>query len=319
MDTDAWADLVENIDQLNTREALTVLDSLVAAFRAGEVEASVFLDGMSAFAAHPEYDVASGSIRLLGFMQSELADSRDDLARHVTQTYKSRYGRIVGQNTVEGNLLAPALANLLVRLGQDQDITNQMVKGGSEYLGLDGGANKSAVAPNMLGLALRETMRERDEEAYQPLLELAAKGSSLEKGSAAGALSSTQSDTVYKKLLTDVVLAEDSPLTGRQAGTVLGGLLRSEKYGEQTWDWFKTNIEAYAQKVPDVRKGGLPGAGGNFCSLDRRDEVRDFVEANADLMPGYERSLLQTLESIELCAALKDAKADELAGALKAR
>jgi len=270
MDTKAWADLVENIDQLNTREALTVLDSLVAAFRAGEVEASVFLDGMSAFAVHPEYDVASGSTRLLGFMQSELADSRDDLARHVTQTYKSRYGRIVG-------------------------------------------------APNMLGLALRETMRERGEEAYQPLLELAAKGSSLEKGSAAGALSATQSDTVYNRLLTDVVLAEDSPLTGRQAGTVLGGLLGSEKYGEQTWDWFKANIEAYAKKVPDVRKGGLPGAGGNFCSLERRDEVREFVEANADLMPGYERSLLQTLESIELCSALKDEKADELTAALKAR
>ena len=319
MDTEAWADLVGNIDQLNTRETLTVLDSLVAAFRAGEVESSVFLDGMSAFAAHPEYDVASGSTRLLGFMQSELSDSRDDLARHVIQTYKSRYERIVGQNTVEGNLLAPTLANLLVRLGQDQAITNLMVKAGSEYLGLEGDANKSAIEPNMLGLALRETMRERGEEAYQPMLELAANGSSLEKGSAAGALSSTQSNTVYNQLLDDVVLAEDSPLTGRQAGTVLGGLLGSEKYGEQTWDWFKANIAAYAKKVPDVRKGRLPGAGGNFCSLDRRDEVRDFIEANAELMPGYERSLLQTLESIELCAALKDANADELAAALKAR
>ena len=319
MDTEAWANLVENIDQLNTREALTVLDSLVAAFRAGEVESSVFLDGMSAFAAHPEYDVASGSTRLLDFMQSELADSRDDLARYVTLTYKSRYERIVGQNTVEGNLLAPALANLLARLGQDQGITNQMVKAGSEYLGLGGDANKSAIAPNMLGLALRETMREEGEEVYQPLLELAANGSALEKASAAGALSSTQSDMVYNRLLTDVVLAADSPLTGRQAGTVLSGLLGSEKYGEQTWDWFKANIAAYAKKVPDVRKGGLPGAGGNFCSLDRRDEVRNFVEANTELMPGYERSLSQTLESIELCAALKDAKADELAAALNAR
>jgi len=136
MDTEAWAGLVENIDQLNTREALTVLDSLVAAFRAGEVDSNVFLDGMGAFAAHPEYDVASGSTRLLGFMQSEVSDSRDDLARYVSQTYKSRYERIVGQNTVEGNLLAPALANLLVGLGEDKEIIGQMVKGGSKYFGL---------------------------------------------------------------------------------------------------------------------------------------------------------------------------------------
>ena len=99
----------------------------------------------------------------------------------------------------------------------------------------------------------------------------------------------------------------------------MNGLLRSDTFGEQTWDWFKANLPAYVKKVPDVRKGGLPGAGGNFCSLDRRDEVSSFVEANAELMPGYERSLLQTLESIELCAALKEAKAADLAAALKKR
>jgi len=124
---------------------------------------------------------------------------------------------------------------------------------------------------------------------------------------------------VYKTILKDVVLSTDSPLTGRQSGTVLNSLLASETFGAQTWDWFKANLPSYVKKVPDVRKGGLPGAGRNFCSLERRDEVRDFVEANAELMPGYERNLLQTLESIELCAALKEAKAEDLAAALKAR
>jgi alanyl aminopeptidase len=171
----------------------------------------------------------------------------------------------------------------------------------------------------MVGLALRQAMREMGEAAYGPMLELAKSGSSLEKGAAAGALASTRDEGVYQKLLSDVILSEDSPLTGRQSGTVLNGLLGSDTFGEQTWDWFKDNLPTYVKKVPDVRKGGLPGAGGNFCSLDRRNEVRDFVEANADLMPGYERSLLQTLESIELCAALKDAKANDLATALKAR
>ena len=319
MDSFAWAKLLGNLDQLNTREALTAQDSLVAAFRAGEVEADVFLDGMQAFAAHPEYDVASGSTRLLGFMRSEISDSTDDLARHVQKTYKARYQRIVGTDTVEGNLLAPTLAGLLVRTGQDTEIRDLMIKQGRKYLGLDGAVDKSTLAPNMLGLALRETMRSAGEAAYAPMLKLAANGSSLEKGSAASALAATQDEGVYKKLLADIVLSEESPLTGRQAGTVLNGLLASDTYGEQTWDWLETNLETYVKKVPDVRKGGLPGAGRNFCSLDRRDDVRNFIEANAALMPGYERSLSQTLESIELCAALKEAKAAELAAALKKR
>jgi len=317
MDSEAWAALVENLDNLNTREALTAQDSLVAAFRAGEVEASVFLEGMRAFAAHPEYDVASGSTRLLSFMRRELPDSQSDLARHVNKTYKARYKRIVGTDTVEGNLLSPTLANLLAHTGRDQEISNLMVKRGIQYLGLEGEVDKSKLAPNMLGLSLRETMRKIGKAAYQPILDLAASGSSLEKGAAAGALASTQDEEIYEKLLTDVVLAKDSPLTGRQAGTVLNGLLGSEKFGEQTWQWFKTNLSTYVEKVPDVRKGGLPGAGRNFCSIEGRDDVQSFIEANADLMPGYERSLLQTLESIELCAALKNAKADELAAALK--
>ena len=319
MDSAAWAALVENLDQLNTREALTAQDSLVAAFRAGEVEASVFLAGMSAFAAHPEYDVASGSTRLLGFMRDEIAGSRNDLARHVSQTYKARYTRIVGTDTVEGNLLAPTLANLLVGTGKDQEIKNLMVKQGRQYLGLDGEIDKTTLAPNMLGLALRETMRNGGEGVYKALLDMATHGSSLEKGSAAAALAATEDEAVYKTILKDVVLSTDSPLTGRQSGTVLNNLLDSETFGAQTWDWFKANLPSYVKKVPDVRKGGLPGAGRNFCSLERRDEVRDFVEANAELMPGYERNLLQTLESIELCAALKEAKAEDLAAALKAR
>jgi len=319
MDSAAWAKLVDNLDQLNTREVLTAQDSLVAAFRAGEVDASVFLDGMQAFAAHPEYDVASGSTRLLGFMRSEIPDSADDLARHVTKTYKARYQRIVGTDTVEGNLLAPTLAGLLIRTGNDPAVKELMIKQGRQYLGLDGDADKAALAPNMLGLALRETMRSAGAASYEPMLAMAANGSSLEKGSAASALGATQDDAIYEKLLADVILSEDSPLTGRQAGTVLNRLLSSEKYGERTWEWFKVNLPTYVKKVPDVRRGGLPGAGRNFCSLDRRDDVRKFVEANAELMPGYERSLLQTLESIELCAALKEAKATDLAEALKNR
>ncbi len=319
MNSAAWTDLITNIDQINTREALTVQDSLVAAFRAGEVDANVFLDGMSAFAAHPEYDVASASTRLLGFMYSELTDSREAVAAHVNATYRDRFLSIRGKDSVEGNLLAPTLANLLVGLGKDKALSAEMATAGAHYLGLNGDVDKTKVAPNMVGLALRQAMRTSGEAAYAPMLELAKSGSSLEKGAAAGALASTRDETVYNKLLADVVLSENSPLTGRQAGTVLNGLLRSESFGEATWDWFKANLESYVKKVPDVRKGGLPGAGGNFCSLDRRTEVRRFVEANAALMPGYERSLLQTLESIELCAALKEAKGEELAAALKAR
>jgi len=319
LDSQGWTNVINNLDELNTREILTVQDSLEAAYRAGEVDSSVFLDGMSKLAKHPEYDVVSSSTALIGFMGDDLTGTDDDLARYIQENYADRYARIAGKDTVEGNLLAPTLASLLINRGQDDALAKSLAKKGERYLGLEGDADKTAVAPNMLGLALDEAMKERGVEAYEPLLNLVKNGSPLEKGSALGALTSTQDEDIANKLLV-VALDKDGPMTGRQSSSIVYGLLRSDKFGEMTWDWLKENFTQYVtDRVPDVRKGGMPGTGGAFCSLDRRDEVRDFMTENAAVIPGYERSLAQTLESIELCAALKDKKGAELAAALKAR
>jgi len=319
LDTNSWSSLIENIDKLNTREVLTTMDSLVAAFRAGEVEASVFLNGMSKFAEHPEYDVASSSTRLISFMYNEFPEARDDLARYVTANYKDRFERIRGTSTIQGNLLAPSLAAQLAFYGQDAELRKEMALKGADYLGVTGTMNKKAVAPNMLGLALSMAMQDLGEATYAPLLKLATTGSPFEKSRALSALTATNDKDIAEKLLV-LSLNKDSALTGRQSNSIVFGFLRSETFGDMTWDWLKTNFTQYVgDRVPDVRKGRMPGTGGNFCSIERRDEVQAFMLANKDTIPGYERSLQQTLETIELCAALKQEKASDIVQALAAR
>jgi len=318
MDSAAWDNLLSNLDKLNTREVLTVQDSLVAAFRAGEVDSAVFIKGMEAFAKYPEYDVAQGAGALLGFMDREL-EADADLARLVRDMFAARYKANLGKDTVEGNLLVPGMANNLATRGQDKKLAADYAAKGAAYLGLNGEANKKAVAPNLVGLSLREAMKVQGDKAYGPLLKMAESGSAFEKGAALGALASTRDKTIAEKLRI-VAIAEESPLTGRQTGALVNGLLGSETHGEDTWNWLKANFETYVtRKVPDVRKGGMPGTAGGFCSLDRRDEAKAFFTEHAAAIPGYERSLAQTLERIELCAALKDSKAEELTAALKAR
>ena len=318
MDSAAWNNLISNLDKLNTREALSTQDSLVAAYRAGEVESAVFLKGLEAFAKHPEYDVASGAGALLGFMDSEL-DAKDGVAKLVGDMFAERYAANVGKDTVEGNLLVPTLASRLVYLGQDEKLAAEMAAKGAAYLGLNGKANKKAVAPNVAGLALAQAMKANGEAAYAPLLELAASGSAFEKGTALGAFSATTDKGIADKLRS-LALDEDSPLTGRQANSLVGGLIRSDDHGEDTWNWLKENFATFVErKVPDVRLGGMPSFARGFCSLERRDEAKAFFESQADIIPGYERSLAQTVERIELCAALKAAKSEELTAALKAR
>jgi alanyl aminopeptidase len=320
MTSEGWAALLDNIEHLNTREVLSVQDSLEAAFRAGKVDADVYIKGMTAFARHPEYDVAVSAGDLLGWMYEDLPkDIRPDLARLVKDMYEARYEAIVGTDSVEGQLLAPTLARNLIVRGVDTALLKTYSDQGAAYLGLSGTPDKTAVKPNMLGNALRAVMIMHPDEAYGPLMAMVKSGSSFEKGAAIGALAQTP-DTDMAQGLRAAALSDTETFTGRQATSLISSLLGNEIHREATWEWFKENFDAYvSNRVPDVRIGRVPGYGGYFCGLDRREEVKSFMESKAALIPGYERSLAQTLERIELCAALTKAKGTDVAKALAAR
>ncbi len=321
LDEAGWNKLLGQMDNLSTKAALSAQDSLVAAFRAGEVEAATFLSGMRAFAKHPEYDVASGSTRLLGFVYDEFPEARPGLAEYVRDTYGERYRRTRNTDTVEGNLLAPGLGAMLATMGDDTEVKNYLLRQGLLYLGLgtlEQDKDKAKNVPsNILGSAFREVMRQQPKAGFEPLLELASTGSPLEKGAALGALTATPDRAQAERLL-EIALAEDTPITGRQSGSLISGLLGNEAHADMAWDWYKANFEDYmVAKVPDVRRGRAPLAAGGFCSSEKRDEVEAFFTENAAITPGYERSLAQTLEGIELCAALKAEQGASLVRALK--
>ena len=63
----------------------------------------------------------------------------------------------------------------------------------------------------------------------------------------------------------------------------------------------------------------VPAFGSFFCSLEKADEWQAFIESRAEVMPGYERDLAQAVESVRLCAALKDARGEDLLAALLAQ
>jgi len=314
LDTDSWTALLENLDALNTNEVLSAQDSLTAAFRAGEVEPSVYLAGMETFAAHPEYDVASKSGDLLGFIYDELPDAREPLAAMITDMYTERYESSLGQDTLDGNLLVPTLAANLTRRAGNAELAAEYAGKGEAYLAGD----TDAVAPNLLSRALREHAIADGEAAYASLKAMVKSGSAFEKGAAVGALSAIRDDAVADRLRADVLTDTDT-FTGRQAISVIGGLMNNAAQAGPTWNWAKANFPAIVARAPDVRKPGLPNLAGNFCSDAERAEAETFFRDNAALIQGYERSLAQTTERISLCAAFKDEMGDRIVQALEER
>jgi len=316
LDTQGWTALLENLDALNAREVLAIQDSLEAAFRADKVEASVFIKGMQTLALSSEYDVASSAGDWLSWFYEKLPEnSRPDVAHLTREMYAKRYKDIVGTDTVEGNLLAPTLAARLVNYGEANEMKAEFAQKGLAYLAGD----KDAIAPNLLSRALRAAMQSKDTMGTaEKLLDMARSGSSFEKGAAIGALAQT-SNPAIAAMLYDTALVDDETLTGRQATSLISAMMDNEDIGSETWVWLKSNFRTFVStRVPDVRKGRIPSIASGFCSREHRDDVNTFFTENAAVIPGYERSLAQTLESIELCAALKAAKSEELVEALKA-
>ncbi len=319
MDSAGWNSLLSNIDKLNTREVLAMQDSLLAAYRAGEVESSVYLKGVEVLAAHPEYDVVNKAGDLLGWMGNHLPDdAMPAYQEFVSDLYVDRFIKIVGTDSMEGQLLAPALLSNLIYRAKNTKIIDTYSAKGAAYLGLDGDADKSAVASNLLSSSLGAAVMRRENSAFEPLLEIAKNGSPLEKSAALSALTDVEDTALAAKLL-DMALDENGPFTGRQSTSIVFGLIGHDKHGKATWQWLKDNFDEYVEKrVPSVRASGMAGYASGFCSADERNEVETFFNSKADIIPGYERRLAQTLESIELCAALKAEKSNELAKALMA-
>ncbi|MBL4870131.1 MAG: M1 family metallopeptidase [Robiginitomaculum sp.] len=322
MDAQAWDDLLANLEQLNTKEVLTVLDSLKASFSAGELNAETYLNGMAAFAKHKEYDVASSAGSAIGSMYNTLLpkSARPDLARFTQTLYAERYQKIKDAKTMEGQLLSPTLAARLISYGGDKALGEKFAKAGANYLGLDGKVDKKALAPNMLGLGLRQTFKKDSKAAMPALMALVKSGTPAEKGRARGALSATLGDKVLTATMLDEALNNTDVFTGRQATGLIYSLVGNPDTQTQAWSWFKENFDGFVKtRVADVRLGGVPGIAGGFCSVEKMTEVETFFTSKAELIPGYERSLAQVLESISLCAALKTEKSTELVSALAQR
>jgi len=321
LDSAGWDGLLGNLDALNKSELLSVLDSFEAAFRANKMEAATYLNGLVSFSKSSEYDVALKAGNALGGMKNNLVDksAHDALAKFTRELYADRYTAIKDADTMEANLMAPTLANRLVNIGNDSDMAGGFAAAGARYLGLDGDADKSALSPKMRGLGLAEVFKARGAEAMPALMALVKSGSPAEKGSAVGALGSTGNPELIAQLLSDA-LSNKEAFTNRQAGTLIRGFMGNLETRPETWVWFQENFDTFVEnRVADVRRGAMPRYAGGFCGTQKASEVEAFFNSKADITPGYERSLAQTLERIQLCAALSSAQNRKLTEALTKR
>ena len=125
-----------------------------------------------------------------------------------------------------------------------------------------------------------------------------------------GALARVEDPELVRKLQAAVL---EKKFKGTEAVGIVFRQMFRPATTELTYAWLKKNEANVIEMIPETFRANIvPGLGGAFCSTARAVEWREFILSHADKMPGYERPLAQATESIQLCAALRKAKATEL-------
>ena len=82
--------------------------------------------------------------------------------------------------------------------------------------------------------------------------------------------------------------------------------MEREENRKAMWSWTQVHIDAALERIPNWRKGKLPGYFDQFCSLEEAIEVENTFLPIIDTLESGPRTLANTLETIRLCAAFVD-------------
>jgi alanyl aminopeptidase len=277
----------------------------------------MYIAGMAALANHGTWDVADAATtyfeRIIDILSSsELPRVEQALRKIVAQ----RYDLLADESGAGSDLLRQRLQRFLIVIAKDQTLREPMAERAAARIGLNGDPDPEAASPAELETIFSIGVQDLGEPFFDMLLQQAvASDDPAFRNSALGALARVEDPMLVSKL-------QEAVLSGQFKGTEMLRIVFRQMVRvattELTYEWIRENDAAIIEMIPETfRSGIVPAFGSAFCANDRANEWQDFVVSHADKLPGYERTLAQTTESVRLCAALRQASAVDLIAAFE--
>lgn len=317
MDESWWDGLIADLPNLAPSEALVLADSLGAAFAAGKIPAKTYVSGLTALINHQAWDVVNAAMVQLESLTNIVEPSQlVTLEKAFLEIVKPRYATLMASSDIGSELLQQRMQRFLIVMAKDQEMRGPLAIQAATRIGLNNEPDPSAVPVNEMETVLSIGVQDLGEPFFNLLLEQAiASEDPAFRQAATGALARVEEPALVAKLQNALIAGD---FKGTEALGIMFRQMVRVATTELTYAWILDNDEVIINMVPETfRASVVPGFGGSFCSDERADEWQAFITSHADKIPGYERSLAQTLESVHLCAAIKQAKADEIVTAFK--
>lgn len=308
-----WALLAVNFQQLEPGEAMAAIDSARASFEAGNISLSTLLGVANAGLLHDERQVVDEAMRVyirLHPFVGEDATARDGFEAEVQRVFRPRLAGILVSDDENQRILASRLESFLARTGREPELRADFARAAYAYVGLPVSGEVRTLNSDDFSTALSIGMQEGGERFLDAMVDTLSEIDDPTFEQAVAYAIGQNNDPELLSVILD--LAMSGELGTRETYSIISGQMREPETRNATWSWLQANYPDFVKRIPGQRPRSTPRLAEDLCSRQAISELDALFETYGELAPGYERALAEARESIELCIALKDARAEDI-------
>ncbi len=301
-----WSALLDDFDVLEDTEALSVVDSAIAGFEAGELSPDLLLRVVKASARRSRRQVVTAPLAALErYVESYFSDQqRSALAQRIGPWYTEALERASASDTdPDMQLLASELRGFMARVLRAPSVRQGLSQQASAFTGFGRERNPNALSSDLYQDALTVAVQELGEGFLRHLIQLRQTLDDPKFESASAEAIGRVNTPALLPLMHEQVLADG--MGPRESFGLLRSAAATGPVAQANWVWLVENFTAVVDKIPAQWRRLTPQLGSGFCSESGRAKLQALFERHGALTPGYQRSLDQTGESIQLCIALR--------------
>ena len=315
-----WDQLIAEAGTLPGREALVFADSLWADFAAGTGTFERVVAAARALSTNPErLAVTELAYRLAELANTTLTPEQQPqywklmrsiyAPRLVALGFDPKAGAHAGESS-QAQSLRQSLVPLVALEGRDPKVREQLSTAADAYVAGD----TKALDPAFRAPALEVAVQDLGAPFMKRLHERAVKSTdSLFRLHAAVATGSADTQPLAEEALR---IAFAPGMQSMESVRILFSLAKQPNAREPLATFTEKNFKRVMETFPGFARPRVVELFGGFCSKGDIARVEGLIKPNLAQLGGGELELAQTKEWIGLCAALKEAKKDEIARTL---
>ncbi|MFQ5634982.1 MAG: M1 family aminopeptidase [Gammaproteobacteria bacterium] len=300
---------------LDGGERLAYVDSLVAGIGAGTLAPEVFFDTLPQLALAPERLSVTAAINAYQRMLDFLVDAGDKPAAR--QLGMAAFApRLAALDAVDGALtasdralLTTSLTRLMALRLRDAPTRARLRDQANRYLGYPAGTvpDPAALDQDLLKPALIVAVQDNEPDFVDFLLDdIRASDNARRRQAAVQAIAHAVDPAVIRTVR---AFALGGELRGNEFQTWAAFLLNPDSR-EQNWPWLQSTLREFMEVASArVRRQAPIDFSRGLCSRDHAQRLRRLFEDVAGDYDVSPRSLDQAVETVELCAAFREAQA----------